>query len=308
MIAHSMEPEAGHPRIGGWIGCVVVLTLLFIQPLARLAFYAADSNLDSYILLVPFVAGYLLYIQRKQLPTVHRRSIVGTVTLGAIGLAVLASAIAWKGSLSLNDYLALMALAYVSFVAAGGFLFLGAKWMTAAAFPVSFLIFIVPLPDAAVTWLENASAVASAEAAALYFGIVGTSLVRHGTVFELPGIVLQVGQECSGIRSSWVLFITSLLASHMFLKSPWRRLVLVAFVIPLGILRNGFRILVIGLLCVHVGPEMIDSPIHHRGGPIFFALSLVPLLALAWWLRDGEQPPGRAKAPPYTRTERHRQG
>ncbi len=196
-----------------------------------------------------------------------------------------------------------MALAYVSFVAAGGFLFLGTKWMAAAAFPVSFLIFLVPLPDAAVSWLEHASVLASAEAAAMYFGIAGTALVRHGTVFELPGIVMQVAQECSGIRSSWVLVITSLLASHMFLRSPWRRLVLVAFVIPLGILRNGFRILVIGLLCVHVGPEMIDSPIHHRGGPIFFALSLVPLLGLAWWLRHGEQGSSAgAEAPAYERT------
>ena len=116
--------------------------------------------------------------------------------------------------------------------------------------------------------------------------------MRHGTIFELPGIVLQVAQECSGIRSSWVLFITSLLASHLFLESPWRRFVLVAFVIPLGILRNGFRVFVIGMLCVHVGPHMIDSVIHHQGGPLFFALSLVPLFLLLWWLRRGEQRAG----------------
>jgi exosortase C (VPDSG-CTERM-specific) len=161
--------------------------------------------------------------------------------------------------------------------------------MRAAAFPVGFLVFLVPMPDAAVTWLELASAAASAEAAAMYFAVSGTPLVRHGTVFELPGIVLQVAQECSGIRSSWVLFITSILASNLFLRSPWRRLVLVAFVIPLGILRNGFRVFVIGMLCVHVGPHMIDSVIHHKGGPIFFALSLVPLFGLLWWLRRGER-------------------
>ncbi len=34
---------------------------------------------------------------------------------------------------------------------------------------------------------------------------------------------------------------------------------------------------------------MIDSPIHRRGGPLFFALSLVPLFLLAWWLRGQEQ-------------------
>jgi exosortase/archaeosortase family protein len=85
-----------------------------------------------------------------------------------------------------------------------------------------------------------------------------------------------------------VLFMTSILAANLFLKTPWRRFALVAFVIPLGILRNGFRILVIGLLCVNVGPQMIHSIIHRRGGPVFFVLSLVPLLLMLWWLRRGD--------------------
>jgi len=167
--------------------------------------------------------------------------------------------------------------------------------MAARAFPFAFLVFMVPLPDTIVDWLEKASMLASAEAADLYFGVVGTPRVRQGTVFELPGIVLRVAQECSGIRSSWVLFITSLLASHVFLRTKWRRIMLVAFVIPLGIMRNGFRVLVIGLLCVHLGPHMVHSPIHHKGGPLFFALSLVPLTLLLWWLRRQERrlnPPG----------------
>lgn len=282
-------PRPQRSRVGRCSGYFVLLTLLFIQPLTRLMLYAAQSDLHSHILLVPFIAGYLLYLQRGRLTAAYRSSIAGTATAGGIGIAALAAGIGWRGSLSVNDGLALMALAFVSFVAAGGFLFLGSRWMAAAAFPVAFLIFMVPLPDAAVNWLENASALASAEAAALYFNLSGTPLMRHGTVFELPGIVLQVGQECSGIRSSWVLFIAGLLASHVFLRTRWRRIVLVAFVIPLGILRNGFRILVIGLLCVHVGPHMIDSIIHRRGGPFFFALSLVPLFLLLWWLRRQEQ-------------------
>jgi exosortase len=148
---------------------------------------------------------------------------------------------------------------------------------------------MVPLPDAAVDWLENASMLASAEAAALFFNVSGTPVLREGTVFELPGIAIQVARECSGIRSSWVLFITGLLASHLFLRTMWRRIVLVAFVIPLGILRNGFRVFVIGQLCVHVGSYMIDSKIHRQGGPVFFALSLVPLLLLLLWLRRRER-------------------
>jgi exosortase/archaeosortase family protein len=87
-----------------------------------------------------------------------------------------------------------------------------------------------------------------------------------------------------------VLLMTSLLAGNMFLKSNGSRLVLALFVVPLAIMRNGFRIFVIGELCVHVGPQMIDSPIHHHGGPIFFALSLVPFFALLLYLRKKEAP------------------
>jgi exosortase C (VPDSG-CTERM-specific) len=276
-------------RIIGYVVYVVLVTLLLIRPLSRLMMYAAHSDLDSYILLVPLVAGYLLYARRAPTASAGRGSIFGTVALAGIGLAALAAAMWERGSLSQNDHLGLLALGFVSFVAAGGFLFLGSSWMAAAAFPVAFLIFMVPLPDAAVSWVERTSTLASADVAAVYLKMTGTSLVRHGTVFELPGIVLQVGQECSGIRSSLVLFITSLLASHLFLRGPWRRIALVAFVIPLGILRNAIRILVISLLCVHVGPRMIDSVIHRRGGPLFFALSLIPLFLLLWLLRHHEQ-------------------
>jgi exosortase C (VPDSG-CTERM-specific) len=282
-------PRSQRLRVGGCVGYLVLLTLLFVQPLSRLILYAAQSNLHSHILLVPFITGYLLYLQRRRLSVALRSSIAGTVAVGGIGVAVLVALVAWRGRLSINDELALMALAFVCLVGAGGFLFLGSTWMAAAAFPVAFLIFMVPLPDAAVDWLEKGSMLASAEAAALYFWVAGTPLVRHGTVFELPGIVLQVAQECSGIHSSWVLFITGLLVSHLFLRTRWRRIALVAFVIPLGILRNGLRILVIGLLCVHIGPHMVDSIIHRQGGPFFFALSLIPLSLLLWWLRRQEQ-------------------
>ena len=281
-------------RTSAYVAFLALLALAFIQPLTRLVRYAAGSDLHSHILLVPIIAAYLLYVQRESLPSPGPRSLAGTILLGGVGAAALAAGIGWREALSLNDHLALMALSVVSFVAAGGFFFLGSRWMAAAAFPLGFLIFMVPMPDAAVDWLERASALASAEAAALYFAVADTPLVRHGTTFELPGIALEVAQECSGIRSSWVLLITSILASQMFLRTPWRRFVLVALVIPLGILRNGFRVFVIGMLCVHVGPHMIDSAIHRQGGPFFFALSLVPLFLLLWWLRRQEQ---RAKSP-----------
>jgi exosortase/archaeosortase family protein len=75
----------------------------------------------------------------------------------------------------------------------------------------------------------------------------------------------------------------------MFLRQPWRRAALCLVVIPLALARNGLRIFVIGELCVHVGPHMIDSPIHHHGGPLFFAISLVPFFLWLYFLKKTER-------------------
>jgi exosortase C (VPDSG-CTERM-specific) len=282
----------GSRRLIGFLAFGVFLTVAFIRPLTALASYASETDLHSHILLVPFISAYLIYIRRRQLPKEYLSSWGWALLSLFVGLASWLAAgnlVKVEPALSQNDVLSLTAFSFVCLIATGGFLFLGRNWMTAAAFPFAFLIFMVPLPDGIVDQLETVSKLASAEAAALFFSMASTPLLRDGTVFQLPGIVIEVAQECSGIRSSWVLFITSVLASYLFLKSPWRRAVLIAFVIPLGILRNGFRILVIGLLCVRLGPQMIHSIIHHRGGPLFFVLSLIPLFLLLWWLRNGER-------------------
>jgi len=267
------------------------LIAAFAGVLVSLAVHAAGSQLHSHILLIPFVAVYLIYIRRQQLPNEYNSSPGWATAAALLGLTALITACApgvLGQRLSHNDYLAVMTSSFICLLAAGGFFFLGRKWMSAAAFPFAFLIFMVPMPDAMADALETASKLASAGAANVFFNIAGTPVFREGTVFQLPNITIQVAQECSGIRSSWVLFITSLLASNLFLKSTWRRAVLVCFVLPLGIVRNGFRVWAIGVLCVYLGPQMIHSIIHHRGGPIFFALSLIPLFLVLWWLRRGD--------------------
>jgi len=41
-------------------------------------------------------------------------------------------------------------------------------------------------------------------------------------------------------------------------------------------------------LCVRVSPGMIDSYVHRHGGPIFFAMSLIPFFLLLVILRKSE--------------------
>ena len=292
-IVGDRPPKTSGPaRPIAYAAFTLILGLAFIKPLVDLVDYALQTDLYSHILLIPFISAYLIFIQRAQLPKDYKTSLGWALILLFCGLLTLISvwiSLKVDPPVSQNDYLSLTTFSFICLLVTGGFLFLGRKWMAAAAFPLGFLVFMVPLPDRALHFLETASQVASTEAAAIFFSITGTPMLRDGSVFQLPGIAIQVAQECSGIRSSWVLFITTLTASFLFLKSPSRRAILIAFVIPLAILRNGLRIWVIGVLCVEIGPHMIGSAIHHQGGPLFFALSLIPLFLLLWWLRRGER-------------------
>src|SRR6266480_8157812 len=233
-------------RFAGWCIYLIVLCGAFTLPLRQFVTYARHSDVHSYVLLIPFVTAYLIYIRWKQLSRELSSSWGYALLSAAAGTGALLASQHFT-ELGQNDYMTLFALSFVCFVIAGAFLFLGGKWAYSAMFPLFFLAFMIPLPEAAVDFLENASKEASAEVANWLFLISGTPALRTGTVFQLPGFTIMVAKECSGIRSSLVLVITSLLAANMFLRTTWRRALLVGAVIPLGLLRNGFRILVISL-------------------------------------------------------------
>jgi len=280
-------PDGGknsEKRLWYFFGFLGVLVVCFVKPLISLAVYAMSTDLHSHTILVPFVTAYLVYMKRGEFP----ESCGTSVWWGGVGVMVGVSALGllYKGDpYSENDALACSIFAWVSFLIAGAFLFLGKEWMGKILFPAAFLVFMIPLPDRVVEWLEISSQLATAGVSGFFFQVSNTPLYRDGTTFYMPGVIIEVARECSGIRSSWVLFITSLLVSHLFLNKFWHRVLLVALVVPLGIFRNALRVFVIGFLCVHVDREMIHSAIHKQGGPFFFALSLIPLFGVLWWLR-----------------------
>jgi exosortase len=183
-----------------------------------------------------------------------------------------------------------MTVSYLLFVAAGCLTFFGRAILRVIAFPVAFLAFMIPMPSAMLDWLEWFFQHTSAVAAGGFFTAAWMPVFRDGLTIELPGFSVVVAPECSGIHSTMVLLITAVLACHLFLRSGWKRALLVIVVVPLAILRNGFRIFVVGELCVRISHDMINSPIHRHGGPIFFVLSLIPFFALLLLLRKSELP------------------
>jgi len=245
--------------------------------------YSSGNTLFSHIFLIPVVSGYLIGLKRN---TVDASTAPGRwIGLLPLSLGLLAVFLYMSGGVGeVQDRMALSGFAYVAFVWAAAFFTLGMRNILSLLFPIAFLIAMIPFPIAVEAKIETFLQYGSAEVAYWMFQASGITLYRDGLLFHLPGISLQVAPECSGIRSSLVLLITSLVGGQLFLNSKRNRTLLALFVIPLALVRNGFRVFVLGELCVRVGPHMIDSAIHHQGGPIFFALSLIPFFGFVWLL------------------------
>lgn len=294
-----------HARVAGamrrFLVFTLVLTACFALPLQALLRLAMHSELYSLIPVIPAISVYFVWIRRREVQSVSSGFNVAALLMAMIGVAALAVSFLLHPapkSAEAVDPLSARILAYCCFLVAGGFVCFGTAVMRLMAFPAAMLAFFVPFPGFVVNGLESFFQHASADTAALLIRLTGTPMLRHGMIFELPRMTISVAPECSGIRSSLVLFITSLLAGQIFLHRPLHRWVIALIVIPLGILRNGIRILTIAILCVNVGPHMIDSAIHHHGGPVFFALSLAPFfLLLLILVRRERRQSGAAVAP-----------
>lgn len=278
------------------------LCLIFVQPLIGLVRLAFKVEIHSHTIGIPLLCWYLIHIRRHQFPTRWTPAIGWSLTALLAGIGVLAAdwlmlRNGWKPQGV--DHLSMTMLGFY-FLLVGGFCaFAGRELSRMLIFPIGMMILIVPLPGVVESNLERFLQLASAEATDVLFTLTGTTFFRSGIRFEMPGgLSIAVAPECSGNRSTLILFITGLLGAHLFLQTAWRKGFFILMTIPLGILRNAIRIVTITLMTLHVDPDAIKGSIHSDGGPAFFALSLIPLLGLLILLRRSEMAKKAESAPP----------
>lgn len=165
----------------------------------------------------------------------------------------------------------------------------GVRTFRSLLFPLCFLFWLVPLPELALNKTVALWQQGSAISASLLFSAVGVPVTQNGVVLSIPGLTLEVAQECSSLRSSLMLVVTSMVMAHLFLRSNWRKDVVILAAIPLSIVKNGVRIFTIAMLGTRVDPGFLHGDLHHHGGILFFSMALLVLLLFLWLLRRGEE-------------------
>jgi len=155
-------------------------------------------------------------------------------------------------------------------------------------FPLCFLFLMVPLPGFVVNRIVEFLQTHSASTADVMFRAIGVPTTRDGILLYIPDLTIEVATECSSIRSSLMLVVTTMICAHLFLRSWWRQVLLIAAVIPLSVAKNGLRIVTIAELGTRVDPRFITGKFHHNGGILFFGISVLAMAALLWLLYKTE--------------------
>jgi exosortase len=269
-------------------------------PLASSFALALHDEQYTHILLILPMSAALTFFNWRSLGWNPPEPFVGLkVNYGSVllVLAVLVTVtVRWRVvALPSDVQLSLNMLALVVWWIAAFILCFGTRAFRRALFPLGFLFWIVPFPAFVLDSIVSVLQRGSAAAAHLLFLVAGIPVEQRGLLVHIPGLTLEVAPECSSIRSSLLLLVTTMVLAQLLLRSFWRKVLAIAVAIPLSIAKNGLRIFALGVLATRVDPSFLDGNFHRHGGIIFFLIALATIFLLLWILRRGEdkKPPIR---------------
>ena len=286
---HAANSKMSHLHVIAFmLACLLPFVMAWESIRILFALILANETF-SQIPLIPLVSLYLIYGKRKTIfSEVSSGWILGfaLITPGIISL-IAARFDFWPLSSTNQGVLIVLGivLTWMGLFA----LFFGTQAFRTASFPLLFLLFTVPVPEPLLSKMITFLQQESANLTEIFFQLARVPYFRQGFVFQLPGVAIRVAEECSGIRSTIALLITTVLAAHLFLSSNWRRLLLIIAVVPVAIFKNGLRIATLSTLAIYVNPAFLTGNLHHRGGIVFFVIALLPMSLLLMFLERREK-------------------
>ena len=266
------------------------------RDLLILANEALRSELMSHILTIPFLFIYLIYRRRRVLRAAvsfpqERKRTRTMWTHEAVGalLCLLAFLFYWHGSYTFNPLE--HHVASIPIFTAGLILVLfNYETLRALAFPIFFLIFLVPPPLEAIYAAGTILSTISSEAA--YTILKGMGLhVSLSSQYETPVITLMKPEQtpmsfaidisCAGLYSLMGFTIFAVFVAYIARGALWRKLAIFLTGFPLIYALNITRIVTIVLIGAASGIETAMQIFHIMGGWMLIFIGTFILLSIS---------------------------
>ena len=235
-----------------------------------------------------WVPPVMVYLALKAVSGRNYAIIPGDVRgLKFVLFAVLMRAIGEWTDLRFISGLSLMPLIY------GGVRFLVGAQSSRAIRPMMYLIlFMVPLPIP-LHYISVPLQTLSTKLSMTVINGVGIEAVRSGNVMQFSDFSLFVEAPCSGLNAIYSLAFIAAVLCFVIPLSRWQQVFLLCATLPVAILSNVGRIVLLSLVGVWFGKEATEGWFHMFSGMMVFAIGLViysSLVVMLKWLENRTKP------------------
>jgi exosortase len=166
-------------------------------------------------------------------------------------------------------------------VLAGLILYLaGRAHLRILAFPIAFLLFMVPLPALIFNQLAFPLQLVASRLGEVAISASGVPVLREGNVLLLPGRALEVAEACSGIRSLLSLLMLAIVLGYFTERRTGPRVAIALAAVPIAVIANAIRVAGTGLASYWISPAAAEGFFHSFSGWLMFVVALVGLLAV----------------------------
>ncbi len=239
--------------IAAGLACAVVLS--YSGPVLEAVRRWTAQDEYSHGFLIPAISGWLLWTRRRAL-----LESLGNPSWTGLLLGVLAGGLHIVGELSallvLSQFAMILALFGVSLCIGG------VRLLRVTFVPIAFLVFAVPLPyflDSTLSWRLQ---LLSSQLGVTFIRLLDIPVYLEGNVIDLGNYKLQVVEACSGLRYLYPLLSLGFLVAWLFQGPMWQRAVLFLSAVPISVVMNSARLLLVALLVNQWGPGQAEGPLH----------------------------------------------
>lgn len=194
----------------------------------------------------------------------------------------------WLGAPVLAGFLGITALARITGIIeiegfalygaliAAAYLLIGGKALRALWFPLVFLAFIFPPPDTLFALITQPLKIALSSWAVGILFAFGFPIAVSGVTIQIDQYQLLVAAACAGVNS--LISLTALGLFYAYIRhgqNGLRMLLLVAAIIPVAILANLARVMLLILITYYFGDAAGQGFVHEVAGLSTFAAALL---------------------------------
>jgi len=161
------------------------------------------------------------------------------------------------------------------------YMLLGPALIRAVWFPLVYLAFTLPPPDTFVTAVTQPIKIAISEGAVSLLYLLGYPVASSGVTIQIGQYQLLVAAACAGLNS--IVTLTALCVFYVYLRhrsNPVAFLVIALAAIPVAIISNFVRVIVLVLITYYLGDAAAQGFLHDFAGLLMFAVALLTIFGV----------------------------